>query len=88
MNINEADQTYSLISRSYSDNFMRYSLFFLTVKSFHFRNERLPLHMIFNVWFVMSYVNVIFIMRLMLKCAILRAKVLMKLNAQGDLLSR
>ena len=45
MNINEADQTYSLISRINSDNFV---IQFLTANNFHFRNEKLPLHMIFN----------------------------------------
>ena len=50
MNINEADQTYSRISRTNSDNLMRFSLFsFLEQRAFIFvLNEKLPLHMIFN----------------------------------------
>ena len=49
MNINEADQTYSLTSRTNSDNLMPFLVIqFLTAKSFHFCNEKLPLHMIFK----------------------------------------
>ena len=50
MNINEADQTYSLISRTNSDNLMRFSLFsFLQQRAFIFITKKLPLHMIFNL---------------------------------------
>ena len=44
MNINEADKTYFLISRTNTDNLMWFLLFSIfTAKSFHFHNEKIPL---------------------------------------------
>ena len=49
MNINEADQTYFLISRTNTDNLMWFLLFsFFTAKSFHLHNEKISLHVIFK----------------------------------------
>ena len=45
MNINEADQTYFLISRTNTDNLMWFfDIQFLTAKCFHLHNEKIPLH--------------------------------------------
>ena len=50
LNINEADQTYSLISRTNSDNLMQFSLFsFLQQRAFIFILKKLPLHITFNL---------------------------------------
>ena len=49
MNINEADPTDSLISRTNTDNWMRFSLFsLLQQKAFIFILKKLPLHMTFK----------------------------------------
>ena len=45
MNIDEEDQTYLIISRTDTDNLISFFIQFLTTKSFHFHNERIPLHM-------------------------------------------
>ena len=46
--MNEADQTYSLISRTNTDNDAVFVILFLTAKSYHFHNEKLPLHLTFT----------------------------------------
>ena len=49
MNIIEADQTYFLISRTNSRFDAVFIIEFLTAKSFHFRDQKLPLHMVLKV---------------------------------------
>ena len=62
MNINEADQTSSLISRINSDNLAWFSLFgFLQQRTFIFRNSYLPLHMIFKC---MAKIDIVTLIRI------------------------
>ena len=49
MNINEADQTYFLTSRTNTDSLMGFLLFrFLQLRAFIFLMKKIPLHMTFK----------------------------------------
>ena len=58
MNIDEADQTLSLISETNTDYLIDQ---FLIAKSFHFHNEKTPLHMTFKHCFARKRNGEIFV---------------------------